>query len=49
MHDSTTVLLSSERMVALELHMDDIHGAATPSGRENFVKDLAFEINFKGR
>ena len=21
-------------MVALELHMDDIHGAATPSGRE---------------
>ena len=31
---------SSERMVALELHMDDIHGAATPSGREKFVKDL---------
>ena len=28
--------------------MDDIHGAATPSGRENFVKDLALEINFKG-
>ena len=26
-------------MVALELHMDDIHGAATPSRREN-VKDL---------
>ena len=24
---------SSERMVALELHMDDIHGATTPSGR----------------
>ena len=35
-------------MVALELHMDDIHGAATPSGREKFVKDLAQEINFKG-
>ena len=39
---------SSERMVALELHMDDIHGAGTASGRENFVKDLALEINFKG-
>ena len=39
---------SSERIVALELHMDDIHGAATPSGREKFVKDLALEINFKG-
>ena len=49
-HDGTTVLLywSSERMVALELHMDDIHGAATPSGREKFIKDLALEINFKG-
>ena len=35
-------------MVALELHMDDIHGAATPSGREKFIKDLALEINFKG-
>ena len=35
-------------MVALELHMDDIHGAATPSGREKSVKDLALEINFKG-
>ena len=39
---------SSERMVALELHMDGIHGAATASGREKFVKDLALEINFKG-
>ena len=39
---------SSERMVALELHMGDIHGAATPSGREKFIKDLALEINFKG-
>ena len=35
-------------MVALELHMDDIHGAATPSGREKFMKDLALEIYFKG-
>ena len=26
----------------------DIHGAATPSGREKFFKDLALEINFKG-
>ena len=34
-------------MVAQELHMDDIHGA-TPSGRDNFVKDLALEIHFKG-
>ena len=34
---------SSERMVALELHMVDIHGAATPSGREKFVKDLTLE------
>ena len=25
---------SAVRVVALELHMDDIHGAATPSGRE---------------
>ena len=39
---------SSERSVALELHMDDIHGAATPSGRAQFFKDLAREINFKG-
>ena len=38
---------SSEKMVALELHMDDIHGAATLSGREKIVKDLALEINFK--
>ena len=35
-------------MVALELHMDDIHGAATPSGRGGFVGELALEINFKG-
>ena len=39
---------SSERTIALELHMDDIHGAATPSGREKFVKDLSLEINLKG-
>ena len=38
---------SSERMVARELHMDDIHGAATPSGREKFVKDLALEIKIQ--
>ena len=35
-------------MFPLGLHMDDVHGAATPSGREKFVKDLALEINFKG-
>ena len=35
-------------MVALELHMDDIHGATTRSGREKFVKDQALESNFKG-
>ena len=41
---------SSERMVALELHMDDLHGAATPSGRDKVVKDLALEINqFQGK
>ena len=28
--------------------MDNIQGAATPSGREKFVKDLALEINVKG-
>ena len=28
--------------------MDDIHGAATPSGHEKIVKDLVLEINFKG-
>ena len=39
---------SSERMVALELHMEDIHGAATPNGREKIVKHLALEYNFKG-
>ena len=39
---------SSERMVALELHMDDMHGAATPSGRKKIAKDLALESNFKG-
>ena len=39
---------SSGRMVALELHTDDIHGAANPSGCEQFVKDLALTINFKG-
>ena len=45
-HDRTTSFYwSSERMVALELYMDDIHGAATPSGREKVIKDLALEIN----
>ena len=39
---------SSQRLVVLELHTDDIHGAATPSGREQFFEDLAREINFKG-
>ena len=39
---------SSERMVALELHVDDIHGTTTRSGREKIVKDLVLEINFKG-
>ena len=38
---------SSERMFALEIHMDEIHRAATPSGRGKFVKDLALEINFR--
>ena len=39
----------SGRVVALELHVDDIHGAATPSDAKNFIKDLALEINFNGR
>ena len=28
--------------------MDDIHGAATPSGREQFLRDLSRETDFKG-
>ena len=27
--------------------MDDIHGAATPSGREQVISDLSREIEFK--
>ena len=32
----------------MELHTDDTHGAATPSGREQFISDLSREIEFKG-
>ena len=39
---------SAVRLIALELHMDDIHGAATPSGREQVIRDLSREIEFKG-
>ena len=39
---------SAVRLVALEFHMDDIHGAATPGGREQFLSDLSREIEFKG-
>ena len=39
---------SAMRLVALELHMVDIHGAATPSGREQFLSDLSREIEFQG-
>ena len=28
--------------------MDDVHGAATPSGRGQFIKDLSRELEFKG-
>ena len=35
------------RLVALEVHMDDIHGAATPSGRKQLINDLSREIEFK--
>ena len=35
------------RLVALELHMDGVHGAATPSGREQFIRDLSREIEFR--
>ena len=38
---------SPVRLVALGLHMDDMHGAATPSGREQFIRDLSREIEFK--
>ena len=38
---------SAVRLVALELHMDDIHGAATPSEREQFTRDLSREIEFR--
>ena len=31
---------SAPRTVALELHMDDFHGAATPSGRKQFIIDF---------
>ena len=43
-----TVLLYSTRHVALELHMDDIHGAASPSGRQQFIKAPSRQIDFKG-
>ena len=43
-----TVSLYSTRHVALELHMDDIHGAASPSGRQQFIKALSRQIDFKG-
>ena len=39
---------SSLRLVALELHVDDIHGTATPSGRKQFIKGLSRKIEFKG-
>ena len=38
---------SALRLVTLELHVDDIHGTATPSGRKQFIKDLSHEIEFK--
>ena len=39
---------SAVRQVALELHMDDIHEAVTPSGRKHFMTFLSREIEFKG-
>ena len=43
-----TVLPSSTRQVALELHVDDTYGAASPCGRKQFLKDLSRQIEFKG-
>ena len=39
---------SATRVVALELHMGDIHGAATLRGRKQFIKDLSRGIEFEG-
>ena len=39
---------SAVRLVSLEVHMDEIHGAGTPSGRKQFINDLSREIEFKG-
>ena len=39
---------SAARLVALEVHMGDILGAATPSERKQFINDLSREIESKG-
>ena len=39
---------SATPVVALELHIEDIHGESTPSGHKQFIKDLSREMEFKG-
>ena len=34
--------------LSLELHMDGIYGAATPSGRKQFIKDLSRQMFKRG-
>ena len=36
------------QLVALELHMDDMHGAATLGGRNQLIKDHSREMELKG-
>ena len=40
---------SAVRLVALELHMNDIDGAGTSSGCEQFISALSREIEFKAK
>ena len=34
--------------MGLEVHMDDVHGVAAPAAREQFMKDVATHVIFKG-
>ena len=39
---------NTERGIALELHMDDIHGAGDVECQKQFINDLSREIEGKG-
>ena len=47
-HATPQFYQSSSRQVALDLHMDDIHGAAFPSGPTQFAKCLSPQLELKG-